>query len=130
MYVCVHYIVRYYIFMILFYILSAINDLPPTDQNFIEQLHELGHKINVVKEQGFKGSMACTDVRDVLEKLKLKAVSKIREFVLQRVYQCRKPMSNYQVPQNALLKYRYRLLRCYLLFGLILFNSQSTLITT
>ncbi|XP_066919822.1 vacuolar protein sorting-associated protein 52 homolog [Clytia hemisphaerica] len=85
----------------------AINDLQPTEQTFIEQLHELSHKINIVKEQGFKGAMACNDVRDVLEKLKLKAVSKIREFVLQRVYQCRKPMSNYQVPQNALLKYRY-----------------------
>ena len=66
----------------------------------------MSHKINVVKEQGFKGAMACNDVKEILEKLKLKAVSKIREFVLQKVYQCRKPMSNYQVPQNALLKYR------------------------
>ncbi|XP_057289466.1 vacuolar protein sorting-associated protein 52 homolog [Hydractinia symbiolongicarpus] len=85
----------------------AINDLEPTEQTFIEQLHELSHKINVVKQQSFKGAMACNDVRDVLDKLRLKAVSKIREFILQRVYQCRKPMSNYQVPQNALLKYRY-----------------------
>lgn len=34
------------------------------------------------------------------------AVAKIREFILQKVYSFRKPMTNYQIPQNALLKYR------------------------
>ena len=33
----------------------AINELEPTEQDFIEQLHELSHKINVVKEQSYKG---------------------------------------------------------------------------
>jgi len=87
--------------------IMAINDLEPTEQVFIEQLHELSHKINVVKEQSYKGAMACKDVRDVFDKLRLKAVSKIREFILQKINQCKKPMSNYQVAQNSLQKYRY-----------------------
>ena len=103
---CTHFNQHFIIILLYDIYYSAINDLQPTEQTFIEQLHELSHKINVVKEQGFKGAMACKDVKEILEKLKLKAVSKIREFVLQKVYQCRKPMSNYQVPQNALLKYR------------------------
>ena len=85
----------------------AINNLPVSDQTFIEQLHEVSHKINVVKEQSYKGAMACNDVKDVLDKLRVKAVAKIREFILQKIYSCRKPMSNYQVAQNSLLKYRY-----------------------
>ena len=34
------------------------------------------------------------------------AIAKIREFLLQKIYQFRKPMTNYQVPQNAMLKFR------------------------
>lgn len=34
------------------------------------------------------------------------AIHKIREFLMQKIYSFRKPMSNYQVPQNAMLKFR------------------------
>lgn len=37
----------------------------------------------------------------------LQAISKIREFLMQKIYSFRKPMSNYQVPQNAMLKFRF-----------------------
>ena len=46
------------------------------------------------------------DVKDILEKLKIKAVTKIRAYLLELVYKFRKPMANYQVPQNTLLKYK------------------------
>jgi len=46
------------------------------------------------------------DVKDILEKLKIKAVTKIRAYLLEQVYKFRKPMTNYQVPQNTLLKYK------------------------
>jgi hypothetical protein len=49
---------------------------------------------------------ACHDVKDILEKLKVKAVTKIRAYLLEQVYKFRKPMANYQVPQNTLLKYK------------------------
>eukprot|EP00058_Branchiostoma_floridae_P023157 XP_002608647.1 hypothetical protein BRAFLDRAFT_97676 [Branchiostoma floridae] len=86
---------------------NAILDAPVTQRQFLEQLHELNHKINFVKEQSFKEAVACRDVQDILEKLKLKAITKIREFLLQKIYQFRKPMTNYQVPQNAMLKFRF-----------------------
>ncbi len=43
-----------------------------TEQYFIENLHELDHKIKFVKEQAFNDFKSCNDVRDVLDKLKLK----------------------------------------------------------
>ncbi|XP_014453158.2 vacuolar protein sorting-associated protein 52 homolog isoform X2 [Alligator mississippiensis] len=87
--------------------ISTILEAPVTEQEFLEQLHELNNKINYVKEQAFRETMACADVQHVLEKLKVKAVTKIREFILQKIYSFRKPMTNYQIPQNALLKYRF-----------------------
>lgn len=50
---------------------------------------------------------ACHDVKDILEKLKVKAVTKIRACLLDHVYKFRKPMTNYQVLQNTLLKYKW-----------------------
>uniref|UniRef100_A0A8C3H7A0 Vacuolar protein sorting-associated protein 52 homolog n=1 Tax=Chrysemys picta bellii TaxID=8478 RepID=A0A8C3H7A0_CHRPI len=85
----------------------TILEAPVTEQDFLEQLHELNNKMNYVKEQAFRETMACTDVHHVLDRLKVKAVTKIREFVLQKIYSFRKPMTNYQIPQNALLKYRF-----------------------
>ena len=43
-----------------------------TDREFLEQLHELNHKINFVKEQSFKDAKSCSDVKDILDKLKIK----------------------------------------------------------
>ncbi|NXS71309.1 VPS52 protein, partial [Pandion haliaetus] len=85
--------------------LSTILEAPVTEPEFLEQLQELNGKINSVKEQAFRETVACADVQHVLEKLKIKAFTKIREFVLQKIYSFRKPMTNYQIPQNALLKY-------------------------
>ncbi|CAJ0946065.1 unnamed protein product [Ranitomeya imitator] len=76
--------------------ISVILDVPVTEQQFVEQLQELNNKINYVKEQAFSDTQACGD-----------AVAKVREFILQKIYSFRKPMTNYQIPQNALLKYRF-----------------------
>ncbi|GFS98967.1 vacuolar protein sorting-associated protein 52 homolog [Trichonephila clavipes] len=78
-----------------------------TDKEFLEDLQILDHKIAFVKEQSFKDAKCCQDVKDVLEKLKSKAISKIREYLLQKIYSFRKPMTNYQIPQNALLKNKF-----------------------
>ena len=43
-----------------------------TEREFLQQLHELNHKINFVKEQSFKDARSCLDVSDTLEKLKIK----------------------------------------------------------
>ena len=42
------------------------------------------------------------------------AVQKIRNYVMEKIYQFRRPMTNYQIPQNALLKYRYSKYCCVL----------------
>uniref|UniRef100_A0A3P9KSK7 Vacuolar protein sorting-associated protein 52 homolog n=1 Tax=Oryzias latipes TaxID=8090 RepID=A0A3P9KSK7_ORYLA len=87
--------------------ISTILDSPVTEQEFLEQLHELNSKINFAKELSFRETLACSDIQDIVDRLKIKAVSKIREFILQKIYSFRKPMTNYQIPQNTLLKYRF-----------------------
>ena len=54
------------------YVFRHITETPVTEQSFIENLHELDHKINFVKEQAFNDFKCCSDVKDVLDKLKLK----------------------------------------------------------
>ncbi|KAL2080311.1 hypothetical protein ACEWY4_024104 [Coilia grayii] len=87
--------------------ISVILDSPVTEQEFMEQLHELNNKINFAKELSFRETLACSDIQDIVDRLKIKAVTKIREFILQKIYSFRKPMTNYQIPQNNLLKFRF-----------------------
>jgi len=87
--------------------INHIQESPVTEREFLEQLMELNHKITFVKEQSFKEARSCNDVIDILDKLKIKAITKIRDFLLQKIYQFRKPMTNYQVPQTAMLKFRF-----------------------
>lgn len=84
-----------------------ILDTPTSEQQFMEQLHELDHKLNFAKLQQFKDTAAIGDVKDVLERLKIKAVTKVRDYFMGLIAQFRKPMANYHVPQNSMLKFRY-----------------------
>ena len=51
---------------------SHILETVVTEREFLEQLHELNHKINFVKEQSFREAKSCQDVKDILDKLKIK----------------------------------------------------------
>jgi len=84
-----------------------ILDTPVTERAFLEQLHELNHKINFVKQHAYHDTAACKDVQEVVEKLKFKAISKIREHLIQKIYSFRKPMSNYHLSQDSMLKTRF-----------------------
>ncbi len=105
---------------------STILETPVTDPEFLDQLLNLEQKITFLKEQSFRGKVAigipntdsiklhvltearsCNDVRDVVEKLKIKAISKIREFHLEKISQFKKPMANYHIPQNTMLQFRF-----------------------
>ncbi|CAH0700551.1 unnamed protein product [Spodoptera exigua] len=99
-------------------LIFGINNVPVTDKEFMVQLAILNQKLNFVKEQDFKETKSCHDVKDVLEKLKIKAVSKIRAYILENIYKFRKPMANYQIPQNAMLKYKF-------FFEFILANERN-----
>lgn len=87
-------------------LIVGIMDLSVTDKEFLTQLQVLNHKIGFLKEQSFKDTKACQDVRDILEKLRIKAMSKIRAYLLEQISKFRKPMTNYQIPQNNLLKHK------------------------
>lgn len=49
-----------------------ITDIPLTDRQCLDQLHQVSDKIKSVKEQSFHDPIACQDVQDVLEKLRVK----------------------------------------------------------
>lgn len=51
---------------------STILDSPVTEQEFLEQLHELDNKINFAKELSFRETLACSDIQDIVDRLKLK----------------------------------------------------------
>jgi len=51
---------------------SSILDSPVTEQEFLEQLHELNNKINFAKELSFRETLACSDIQDIVDRLKLK----------------------------------------------------------
>ncbi|XP_032530010.1 vacuolar protein sorting-associated protein 52 homolog [Danaus plexippus] len=99
-------------------LIFGINNVPVVDKEFMIQLAILNQKLNFVKEQEFKETKACHDVKDILEKLKIKAVAKIRTYILEQIYKFRKPMANYQIPQNAMLKYKF-------FFEFILSNERN-----
>ncbi|KAG5344807.1 VPS52 protein, partial [Acromyrmex charruanus] len=99
-------------------LISGIMDCPVTEKEFLIHLQTLNHKINFVKEQSFKEAKSCLDVKDILEKLKVKAMAKIRTYLLEQIYKFRKPMTNYQVPQNNMLKYKF-------FFEFILANERN-----
>ncbi|XP_037039849.1 vacuolar protein sorting-associated protein 52 homolog [Bradysia coprophila] len=99
-------------------LITTIMESPVTEKDFIIQLNQLNHKLNLAKELSFKESKSVDDVKDVLLKLKIKAMSKIRVYLLEQIYKFRKPMTNYQVPQNTMLKHKF-------FFEFILMNERQ-----
>ncbi|KAL5483835.1 hypothetical protein EMCRGX_G020250 [Ephydatia muelleri] len=89
------------------HLIQHINETPASEREFTENLRELNDKLEFVKQQREKGYASVNDVYDVVEKLKLKAIAKTREFLLQKIYQFRKPMANYQMLQHQLQNYKY-----------------------
>ncbi|XP_055918971.1 vacuolar protein sorting-associated protein 52 homolog [Eupeodes corollae] len=87
--------------------ITTIMETPVTEKEFISKLNTLNHKLNLVKELSFKESKSAGDVCDVLHKLKVKAMAKIRTYLLEQIYKFRRPMTNYQIPQNAMLKHKF-----------------------
>ena len=87
--------------------IQHIMDTPVSERKFLEQLHELSVKINFVKEQNFKEAYSAKDVIEQLENLKLKSIIKIKEYLLDKINSFKKPLSNYQIPQTAMLKVNF-----------------------
>ncbi|XP_065323298.1 vacuolar protein sorting-associated protein 52 homolog isoform X2 [Gordionus sp. m RMFG-2023] len=91
-------------------VINTIMDIDVSEPVFQESLHELHHKLNFLQKQCYEegeDTKAFQDIKQILEKLKIRAISKIKDFLLKKIYSFRKPMTNYQVPQSYLLKYRF-----------------------
>lgn len=95
---------KLFILLILF---RGIVETPVIEKDFMTYLMTLNYKINFLKEQSFKDATSCIDIKEIVEKLKIKSINKIRTYLLEQIFKFRKPMTNYQVPQNNMLKYKF-----------------------
>ncbi|KAM6589940.1 hypothetical protein CsatA_012545 [Cannabis sativa] len=79
------------------------------NDEYMRTLEILSKKLKFVEvDQMVKMSKALKDVQPELEKLRQKAVSRVYDFIVQKLYALRKPKTNIQIlQQNILLKYKY-----------------------
>lgn len=79
------------------------------NDEYLKTLETLSKKLKFVEADSMvKTSKALKDVQPELERLRQKAVSKVFEFIVQKLYALRKPKTNIQIlQQSVLLKYKY-----------------------
>ncbi|XP_057973228.1 vacuolar protein sorting-associated protein 52 A isoform X4 [Malania oleifera] len=79
------------------------------NDEYIRTLEILSKKLKFVElDSMVKMSKALKDVQPELERLRQRAVSKVFEYIVQKLYALRKPKTNIQIlQQSVLLKYRY-----------------------
>ncbi|KAK4859404.1 hypothetical protein QYF36_004850 [Acer negundo] len=79
------------------------------NDEYMRTLEMLSKKLKFVEvDPMVKTSKALKDVQPELEKLRQKAVSKVFDFIVQKLYALRKPKTNIQIlQQSVLLKYKY-----------------------
>lgn len=88
-------------------VITHIIDTPASEKQFLDQLKVLDQKVSFVDEQNFRDAASCREVKQILKSLEERAVSKIREYCMKKIQSFRKPMTNYQITQNALLKNKF-----------------------
>uniref|UniRef100_A0A9I9CTG4 Vacuolar protein sorting-associated protein 52 A n=1 Tax=Cucumis melo TaxID=3656 RepID=A0A9I9CTG4_CUCME len=79
------------------------------NDEYLRTLEILSKKLVVAEvDPMIKNSKALKDVQPELEKLRQKAVSKVYDFLVQKLHALRKPKTNIQIlQQSVLLKYKY-----------------------
>ncbi|XP_050422196.1 vacuolar protein sorting-associated protein 52 homolog [Adelges cooleyi] len=88
-------------------LISAITTCSVTDEKFSTHLSLLNYKILFVDEQNFKDVKSQNDVKDVIDSLKITAITKIHHFILEQINKFKKPTTNYHIPQNTLFEYKF-----------------------
>ncbi len=87
-------------------LVAAICDAEVNEQ-YLDHVLELNKKCAFARQPSTSMTSACADIAPELEKLRLKSVQKIRDFLLGRVATLRKKFTNTQIlQQSALLKYK------------------------
>jgi len=77
------------------------------NEQYAEYARELHTKIKFVHQDETKGARSCELISPELEKLRIKVVTKIREFLLRQIQNLRKP-TNVQVRQSSeMVKYKF-----------------------
>ncbi|GAB5357971.1 hypothetical protein AAMO2058_000419400 [Amorphochlora amoebiformis] len=78
-------------------------------ESYIGYLADLDVKIQYLKQLQKEGKLdkASRDMAPLCERTKVKAIARIRQFLLQRVYLLKKPQTNIQIKQNLLLRFKY-----------------------
>ncbi|KAL8216218.1 hypothetical protein R6Q57_023055 [Mikania cordata] len=79
------------------------------NDEYLRTLEIMSKKLKFVEVDSMvKASNALKDVQPELERLRQKAISKVFEFMIQKLYALRKPKTNIQIlQQSILLKYKY-----------------------
>jgi hypothetical protein len=87
-------------------VMTHIIGTPASEQDFLNNLVILDQKISFISEQN-GSSPSVRDVSLILENLKLKAISKIKEYIMKKIQSIKKAMTNYQILQNTLVKNKF-----------------------
>lgn len=89
-------------------LIRDVSSAPVNDEAFAAALGELDRKFSFVNgSQRVRDSAAYKDVAIEMERLRLTAVKRGRDFVLQKMYELRQPGSNIQAQQQVLIKHRH-----------------------
>eukprot|EP00472_Partenskyella_glossopodia_P013646 CAMPEP_0197515828 /NCGR_PEP_ID=MMETSP1318-20131121/826_1 /TAXON_ID=552666 /ORGANISM="Partenskyella glossopodia, Strain RCC365" /LENGTH=688 /DNA_ID=CAMNT_0043064293 /DNA_START=96 /DNA_END=2162 /DNA_ORIENTATION=- len=90
-------------------------------EKYISYLEELEVKIRYLGKlkKEHKLDKAAAEMVPLCERTKMKAVSRIRTFLVQKIFLLKKPQTNIQIKQNLLLRYKY-------LYKFLLMHSKDT----
>lgn len=75
-------------------------------EEFSTCLKDLSDKLDfVLQDESTRSSAAYRDIAPELERLRLKAIGRCREFLLEKIWDFRRPRTNLQIKQNIMLRY-------------------------
>ncbi|KAL6785439.1 VPS52 [Auxenochlorella protothecoides x Auxenochlorella symbiontica] len=76
-------------------------------EEFLSALQTLGRKLaSAARDPDLQGTVALRDVAPELEKLRIKAVVKSRDFLFAKIWDFRRPRTNVQIKQPVLLRHK------------------------
>lgn len=105
---------------------SMIDDImkaPVNNEAFSSALATLHEKLDyVAQHEEIRNSASYRDVAIEMERLRLAALRRCRDFLLERIFEMRYPNSNIQVQQNVLMKHR-QLLVFLKIYGNIMYQE-------
>lgn len=78
------------------------------NEDYLQYLSELNKKLDHVKQIEMQKLPSCAQSTPELEKLRTKAVSRIKDFLLQKINALKKPKTNLQILQrNVLVRFKF-----------------------